>query len=155
MKEEHNIFEDLLIGRTADGLAETSDTLEKSTYLYLWNDVIKDGSGEVRMEEVWKDLPFEHQDNILKELVVLDELENVESPSGDKAVLYKMREIDILEREISGNIETTDAGFVIKIKKDGVESMEGFASEDLARERHLQLAEDFDVDAPAPRRPRI
>jgi len=155
MKEERDVFEDLLIGRTADGVAEASDTLEKSTYLYLWNNVVKDGSGEVRMEKVWKDLPFEHKDNILKDLVVLDELENVESPSGDKAVLYKMREIDLMERMISGNIETTDAGFVIKIKKDGVESMEGFVTEDLARERHLQLAEDFDVEAPAPKRPRI
>jgi hypothetical protein len=155
MKEERNVFEELLIGRTADGVAETSDTLEKSTYLYLWNDVVKDGSGEVRMDKVWKDLPFEHKDNILKDLVVLDELENVESHSGDKAVLYKMREIDLMERMISGNIETTDAGFVIKIKKDGVESMEGFVTEDLARERHLQLAEDFDVEAPAPKRPRI
>lgn len=155
MKEERNVFEELLIGRTADGVAETSDTLEKSTYLYLWNDVVKDGSGEVRMDKVWKDLPFEHKDNILKDLVVLDELENVESHSGDKAVLYKMREIDLMERMISGNIETTDAGFVIKIKKDGVESMEGFVTEELARERHLQLAEDFDVEAPAPKRPRI
>lgn len=155
MKEEHDVFKDLLIGYTADSLAETSDTLDKSTYLYLWNNVIKNSNDDFWMEDVWKDLPFEHKENILKELTVLDELENVESPSGDKAVLYKMREIDIIEREISGNIETTDAGFVIKIKKDGVESMEGFADEELARERHLQLAEDFDVETPAPRRPRI
>ena len=37
------VVENLLIGCTPDGLAETSDDLPHETYLYLWNDIVKDG----------------------------------------------------------------------------------------------------------------
>lgn len=127
------VVENLLIGCTPDGLAETSDDLPHETYLYLWNDIVKDGEGEMDLVKLWDTIPIVHQDNIIDAVAFLEEMKKSEFDENNSVGMYKILKRDVWDDSITDEVE----GYVLKIKNNGVESREMFEKEEVAYNRYF------------------
>lgn len=127
------VVENLLIGCTPDGLAETSDDLPHETYLYLWNDIVKDGKGEMDLVELWDTIPIVHQDNIVNAVASLEEMKKNEFDENNTVGMYKILRRDPWDGSVTDDIE----GYLLKVKNNGIESREMFEKEEVAFNRHF------------------
>lgn len=127
------VVENLLIGCTPDGLAETSDDMPHETYLYLWNDLVKDGSVEVDLVEIWDTIPVIHQDNIINAVASLEEMKINSFDENNSVGMYKILKRDVWDDSVTDEVE----GYMLKIKNNGIESREMFEKEETAYDRHF------------------
>lgn len=126
------VIENLLIGCTPDGIAETSDNLPEATYIYLWNDIVKDGEGEMDLVKLWDTIPVVHQDNIIDAVAFLEEMKKNDFDNNNSVGMYKILKRDVWDDSVTNEIE----GYMLKIKNNGIESRETFEAEDAAYNRH-------------------
>lgn len=131
MKNE--VVENLLIGCTPDGLAETNENLPHETYLYLWNDIVKDGEGEMDLIKLWDTIPIVHQDNIINAVASLDEMKKNNLNEDNTVEMYKILKRDVWDGSITDYVE----GYLLKIKDNGIDSREMFITEEAAYNRHF------------------
>ena len=88
------VLENMFIGRTADGMAETTDNLPEETYLYLWNEIVKDGTGETEILKVWDTIPVIHQDNLIEASASPVKMKENELPQREDAAGWWYRQND-------------------------------------------------------------